>query len=302
MIKIIGDVILDKWIYGNVDRISPEAPVPVLLQEGKNLSLGGAANVASILSNNTDGVHLYGAICKDDEGRVFKFLINDHDINSNLASDHTMTTTKTRLIDTNGQHIVRLDREEKYRFNTCLVELLKNLNHESLVIVSDYGKGVIKESSVSNILEKTKLVFVDPKQPPNYYKNAYLVKPNMKEYVEWCGEFNPVSACGFANKHGWTWLLITDGANGMHLINRNGEYNHYAEDVNGVVDVTGAGDTVIAAVVYGYDNGMSIPESCKLACYAAARSVEERRIAPIDFENLEWNSPVSQQQKVSASC
>ena len=286
-VKVIGDVILDKWVYGSVDRVSPEAPVPVLLEEGKNFSLGGAANVASVLSENGMNISLYGVISKDQDGELMNYLIKDTNIKANFSYDHTMTTSKTRLVDGNGQHIARLDREEIYTGNACHESFLSDVSKESAVIISDYGKGIIKTDTVDKVLEKTRSVFVDPKQPPEVYEGAFLVKPNMKEYVEWNGKFDKYSAIGFANKHQWSWLLVTDGANGMHLVGSDGTYKHYKEDTNKVVDVTGAGDVVLSAIVYAHcSEGLNIPDSVEMSCISSTKSVEQRRVTSVNFSAI----------------
>ena len=111
----------------------------------------------------------------------------------------------------------------------------------------------------------------------------------MNEYIKWFGEFDVDSAFGYANKYGWAWLLVTDGANGMHLINsknKNG-YKHYKENADGVVDVTGAGDVALSAIVYAHcAEGLDIPESVEMASIASTRSVEQRRVATVDFDSI----------------
>lgn len=286
-VKVIGDIILDKWVYGDVDRISPEAPVPVLLEKGKNFSLGGASNVASTLSQNGMNVNLYGVISKDQDGELLNYLIRDTNVRANFSYDHIMTTSKTRLVDSNGQHIARLDKEEKYTNDSCSESFLSDLSKDSVVVVSDYGKGVVKENTIAKTLIKTKRIFVDPKQEPELYRGAFLVKPNMSEYTKWFGEFDVDSAFGFANKYKWNWLLVTDGAGGMHLINSENKegHRHYKEYADGVVDVTGAGDVALSAIVYAHcAEGINIPESVEIACIAATRSVEQRKVATIDFD------------------
>ena len=108
----------------------------------------------------------------------------------------------------------------------------------------------------------------------------------MSEYIEWFGEFNFDSAKKAMKKYGWTWLVVTDGAKGIHVINSAGEYKQYLESVKEVADVTGAGDTVLAIIVYGHEQGMDIFKACELACYGAARNVEKRGVAVITKQEL----------------
>jgi D-beta-D-heptose 7-phosphate kinase/D-beta-D-heptose 1-phosphate adenosyltransferase len=108
----------------------------------------------------------------------------------------------------------------------------------------------------------------------------------MKEYIEWFGHFNYDTARKKLKEYGWTWLVVTDGAEGVHVINQKENW-HIKEDVREVADVTGAGDTFLAVLVYGYaTKNMSIPESCQLACYASARNVEKRGVHPVTFDDL----------------
>ena len=115
-------------------------------------------------------------------------------VKSYLSLDSKYTTTKTRIIGQNGQHLIRVDKEEQYKENTPAEKLIEDLTESDIVIVSDYNKGVIKKDTVQKILEKCKNVYVDPKQDFTAYIGAFLVKPNMKEYESWFGVFEPQSA------------------------------------------------------------------------------------------------------------
>ena len=283
MIKVIGDVILDRWISGTVERISQEAPVPILLEHNEKYSLGGAANVAANLSNLGADVELYGVASYDAEGYELRNLLDNHKIKNKLQSHPNQTTVKTRLVGPNGQHLLRWDKEKNYTSNECVDSLINTLSEDDIVVVSDYNKGIIQEDTVKRILKKTNKIFVDPLQNPEYYSGAYLVKPNMKEYKNWNGTFHPESAVSFMKNYGWTWLVVTDGGNGIHVLNHDGGYVKYSEPVREVADVSGAGDVVISVIVNQQYKNNSIPESCKLACKYAAKSVEKRGICIVDL-------------------
>ncbi len=281
MIKVIGDIMLDRWILGTADRMSPEAPVPVLKESYQTFSVGGAGNLALNLGNLKVDLSLHGSVGTDKEGyKVIELLKDYTSITSNVLFDHSVTTTKTRLVGQGGQHICRWDREEKYTGEYRSL----TLDTEDIVVVSDYNKGVVTQDLMFSL--QNNKVFVDPKQSPQLYKNCFLVKPNMKEYTEWFGQFSYDIARQKLKEYGWTWLVVTDGAEGVHIVNEKENW-HVKEDVREVADVTGAGDTFLAVLVYGYaTKNMSIPDACQLACYASARNVEKRGVHPVTFDDL----------------
>ena len=286
MIKVYGDIMLDSWIIGKASRISPEAPVPVLKEIERKNSIGGAANLALNLSNIVDNVSLFGAVGMDDEGfDVLKILETTNNIDCSIQSDAEITTTKTRLVGQRGQHIMRWDKEKKYK-GKAQARFLESVNEEDIVCLSDYNKGTIGTHLVEKLNNKKCKVLVDPKQGPEVYKGAFLVKPNMKEYKTWFGKFNREVAFFAIKEHGWKYLVVTDGANGIHVLSDELQYQHYKEPVREVADVTGAGDTVLAVIAYGIKRGMDVFAACKLACYAGARSVEYRGVYAIQPEDL----------------
>ena len=286
MIKVYGDIMLDRWIFGSADRVSPEAPIPVLLETNQTFSVGGAGNLALNISSINGDVVLYGSVGQDKEGFKLLELISQTNVNCNATSENVTTTTKTRLVGQGGQHILRWDREEQYKLRSCEERLLQSLEKNDIVCISDYNKGVVKKDTVEKILKITSKVLVDPKQDPDFYKGAWLVKPNMKEYVGWFGQFTKEKALLKMREYDWKNLVVTDGANGIHVIDENFNYNHFKEDVLEVADVTGAGDTVLAVIAYGIEKNMTIADSCKLACYAAARTVERRGVVTITKDDL----------------
>tara|TARA_E500000178_G_scaffold205393_1_gene202974 strand:+ start:193 stop:1443 length:1251 start_codon:yes stop_codon:yes gene_type:complete len=286
MIKVYGDIMLDSWIIGKASRISPEAPVPVLKEIERKNSIGGAANLALNLSNIINNVSLFGAVGMDDEGfDVLKILETTNNIDCSIQSDSEITTTKTRLVGQHGQHIMRWDREKKYK-GKAQARFLESANEEDIVCLSDYNKGTIGAHLVEKLNNKKCKVLVDPKQGPEVYKGAFLVKPNMKEYRAWFGKFKKEVALVKLKEYGWKYLVVTDGANGIHVLSDELYYQHYKEPAREVADVTGAGDTVLAVIAYGIERGMDVFAACKLACYAGARSVEHRGVYAIQTEDL----------------
>ena len=286
MVKVYGDIMLDSWIIGKASRISPEAPVPILKEIERKNSIGGAANLALNLSNIVDNVSLFGAVGMDDEGfDVLKILETTNNIDCSIQSDSEITTTKTRLVGQHGQHIMRWDREKKYK-GKAQARFLESANEEDIVCLSDYNKGTIGAHLVEKLNNKKCKVLVDPKQGPEVYKGAFLVKPNMKEYRAWFGKFKKEVALVKLKEYGWKYLVVTDGANGIHVLSDELYYQHYKEPAREVADVTGAGDTVLAVIAYGIERGMDVFAACKLACYAGARSVEHRGVYAIQTEDL----------------
>ena len=174
MIKVDGDIMLDRWIMGNAGRISPEAPVPILLEQGQDFSVGGAGNMALNLQSINGQVALYGSIGNDSEGRHLSLLLKDSDINLHYATDHEVTTTKTRLVGQGGQHIIRWDREEQYIGKDAFQKLLANVIVKDCVVISDYAKGTVTKETVKELVRRNCTVFVDPKQAPEFYQDAFL--------------------------------------------------------------------------------------------------------------------------------
>ncbi len=282
MIKIIGDIMLDVWIEGQANRVSPEGPVLVLKEHNKRYSIGGAGNVAVNIANLKVPCELYGAVGQDEAGKKLIKLFLNKDIHPKLNYNHSITTTKTRIIGQGGKHVLRLDKEENYSN-----EITIDCNENDIAIVSDYNKGVIKKDTISKLLEKTKYVIVDPKQSADTYDGAYIVKPNMKEYKEWNGVFSISDALKFMREHQWTWLIVTDGSNGAHVLCTTGEYQLLKEKAKDVADVTGAGDTFLSVLAYGISKDINIFECCKLACMASARNVEQRGVVPVTLNDLQ---------------
>ena len=287
MIKVIGDIMLDRWIHGNANRLSPESPVPVLLESYQSSNLGGAANVAVNLANLNMKCEIFGAIAEDANGVECLRLLYEHpNIDPHIIRNHSVTTTKTRLVSQSGQHIMRWDSEEKYTGKQVYDRVTQIKSATDLLIVSDYNKGVINSNIIQWANIKGIKTFVDPKQSPEIYRDAWLVKPNLKEYEEWDGKFDPYKAANLCRKHNWEWIVVTCGAEGLYTIHRDGDSWHYKEAVREVADVTGAGDCVMAVLVWGFMQGMTIPDAAETACYAAARNVEHRGVVPVSLKDV----------------
>jgi D-beta-D-heptose 7-phosphate kinase/D-beta-D-heptose 1-phosphate adenosyltransferase len=283
MIRIYGDSILDTWIYGSVDRVSPEAPVVILKESQVKNSAGGAANVSENLVNLGNTAKLYSACALDDAGNTLTSLVRSQKF---FDQTHSVTTHKTRMVDSSGKHIMRLDREECYYKNNLIDQLIQDLSKNDILVVSDYNKGTIKEDTVAKLKDRCVNILVDPKQHPSYYRDAWLVKPNMKEFESWVGEFTCEKAFLLMQEYNWHWLVVTAGANGLYVFKSTGEFRHYSEPVREVADVSGAGDIVIAVIAHCLDQGLDVYKSAEIACYAAARSVERQGITLVELNDL----------------
>lgn len=286
MIKVIGDIMLDRWVIGSADRISPEAPVPVLKMTDKKFTVGGAGNLAINLHNLKIDVELYSECANDYSGTILKSILTERQLIKNIGSSATQTTTKTRMVSKTFQHLMRLDNET-IEPNTAGKRLLDTVLPDDIVVVSDYNKGTINKQIMSQLLDRHAKIFVDPKQSPELYRGAYLVKPNLKEYENWFGPYKKETALLKMKEYNWDWLVVTAGEEGVHVLSSQGEYKKFKEPVREIADVTGAGDTFLAVLLYGVTvKGMSVPEACSLACFASARNVEKRGVVPVEFDDL----------------
>ena len=231
-IMIIGDIMLDKYVYGNVLRVSPEAPVPVVKLNEEIYELGGAGNVASNISSLGGKAILFSFIGKDNESRILKKILNEKKIESYLDEDH-QTSLKMRIIG-NGQQIVRIDKEnisEKHFSPEIKKIILEKAKESEIIIISDYLKGAINEDIFKILLPYKKKIIVQPKPAnKNLYANCMLVIPNKNEAFEMSG-FNDVdSAIEALKKEFNSNILVTLSEEGMLLFtDKKQKYLHLHE-------------------------------------------------------------------------
>ena len=287
MIRVIGDIILDVWIKGNLDRNSPEANAKILDQQNENINLGGASNVAANLKDLNCKIKLYGAISTDYSGKKILNLLKKKNILKSIDKTLKITSTKTRLINNQDKHILRVDNEKFQNKRNSENKLIKECSKKDLIIVVDYSKGIIQKNTISKIIKKSPYIFVDPKNKAEFYKKAFLVKPNMKQLKIWTDNtFNKNKCFKLLKKMKWTWLVVTDGDKGVHVFNKEKTYKRFTSRTNHLKDVSGAGDTFMASLVYYYNKGLDIFKSSELACLAATKVVEKKEVKTISEDEI----------------
>ncbi len=300
-IAVIGDVMLDRYYWGGVSRISPEAPVPVVDVRDESIRLGGAANVANNIVTLKGVPIILGVVGHDNAGREISALYRQIDQSHNLIVDADRPTTmKTRVI-ADSQHVVRFDHESREDIShttqnevfAALQEVITTLDG---VILEDYNKGVLVQPLIGNIIALANKhdipVMVDPKfKNFSEYKNVTVFKPNKKEFedalgvnLDGDGQLEK-SAAALRERIGCKHLLVTLGAKGMFLYDDDG-VARVATYARKVADVSGAGDTVIATLTVAFVSGATIREAAVLANYAAGLACEESGIVPVKLEAL----------------
>lgn len=289
---VIGDIILDKYVQGAVGRISPEAPIPVLQVNSERYVLGGAANVAGNVRGYNLKTYLAGVLGTDNNANTVADILRDKDIQFvGVNSNERQTTMKSRVIAMN-QQLVRVDQEDTQGLSTMEFEaLLSNiegiLGDVSVVVISDYNKGVCTEEICKSVIELCKAnfvkVIVDPKSVDwTKYIGADLITPNFKEFKEALGE-NPENTEGqiaiygqkLLNKYCLDRILVTRSQFGMTMICSKSKPVTYQTIQQEVFDVSGAGDTVIGTIAALLAKGFSFEKAIEISNYAAGLSVSK---------------------------
>lgn len=302
-IAIIGDLMLDCYFWGNVVRISPEAPVPVVEVENEFCRFGGAMNVAyNILK--LGGIPLpLGVIGNDNDGKILIDLIRKNNISNRgiFIDKNRPTTAKTRVIADN-QHIVRIDKEKTFSINKNVEKkildfLKKEIKKIDAIILQDYNKGVLTQNLIHKVIElandNNKVITVDPKFNNFFeYKNVTVFKPNRKETEDALGirikNSQDVSNAGnkLIEKLNAQYVLLTLGAEGIALFEKGKPERRIPTKARKVADVSGAGDTVISTLTMAITAGADIFDAAYLANYAGGLVCEEVGIVPIEQKTL----------------
>jgi D-glycero-beta-D-manno-heptose-7-phosphate kinase len=303
-IMVIGDLMVDEYIWGNVSRISPEAPVPVVSVTSESLRLGGAGNVIHNIHALGGTVHISGIVGNDEMGRrlVLDLSRMGLDTQGIVVEPERPTTVKTRII-AHHQQVVRFDREVPRPIPDSIREqILANLEERiddlDAILISDYAKGVVSEPLMDRVRAlaqaKGKIVAVDPKVKNfSLFRDVTIITPNHQEAAEGAGRIvqseEDLLEVGriLLERLKVQSILITRGEKGMTLFQQNGEVTHIPTMAQEVYDVTGAGDTAISVLTLAMAVGASPKEAAVLSNYAAGIVVQEIGTAAVRAWELE---------------
>ncbi|HEY0544539.1 MAG TPA: D-glycero-beta-D-manno-heptose-7-phosphate kinase [Pyrinomonadaceae bacterium] len=303
VVLVVGDVMLDRYWWGSVHRISPEAPVPVVRLEHSTLAAGGAANVAANIAGLSARPLLVGLIGEDEGGRELPGVLGKAGVSpAHLwRLEGRATTLKTRIVAHN-QHVVRIDHEhatpiteiESEQIGAKIIELMPSAH---VVVLSDYAKGLLGNSLLRAVIAEARRlqmpVLVDPKgRDYGRYAGATMLTPNRFEAAHVCGmdasDQAATEAIGaqLLSQLEVNAFLITQGEDGMTLFRRDEEPLHLSALARDVYDVTGAGDTVISTLSLALGAGADLAAAARLANMAARLAVEQVGTTIITLEML----------------
>jgi len=283
---VVGDVMLDHYIWGRVERISPEAPVPVVAVSNESIHLGGAANVAQNILSLGGRVELCGVIGRDDfGGRVLRELKRLKIGTEGIVTDPGRPTTKKTRVIAHNQQVVRFDREQRKPVSEKIRETIRRFVARRIprvdgVVISDYAMGVISAELMRELIalahQNHVRIIVDPKVSHlPFYKGVHVITPNTAEALGAAGfgqgSEGDLMKAGriLLDRLGCEAVLVTRGEHGMSLFENNGKVTHIPTVAREVYDVTGAGDTVIAAMAMGLCADAPMRDAAILANYAA---------------------------------
>lgn len=296
-VLVIGDIMLDWYTFGEVSRISPEAPVPVLRSFKDSHILGGASNAANNLLALGAKVSLIGVLGNDDAGRKVLNLLKDFEINCDgvLTVDGRRSTVKHRYVCAN-QQLLRVDDEmienlSSDQENTLFDQVVSKIDWCDGVVLSDYAKGLFSPNFTKKLIkiikEKDKIVLADikPENKDSFVGVNYLT-PNLKEAFEMSGETNPQDAALKLVKEMGSEILLTMGGDGILAADRDGKMKHLPANKVRVYDVSGAGDTVVAAAFLAILSGSNLIEAGQLANCAAELVVQKSGTATVSADEI----------------
>ncbi|GAB4509962.1 MAG: ADP-heptose synthase [Sulfuricaulis sp.] len=279
-VLVVGDVMLDRYLYGDVERISPEAPVPVVaVKEVKELP-GGAANVARSVRTLGAGCTLFSISGDDGDADSLERLLGEAGIRCQLHRDKLLNTTVKQRVISRHQQLLRIDFDCPVSKDACvrlLDNYLKHVAEYDAVIISDYGKGGLGyiQEMIQAAHATGRPVVVDPKGDDySGYRGANLITPNRKEFEHVAGRFRDNAelerkALAMAKELDLGGVLVTRGEDGMSLVEQDGRVLHIPARKREVFDVTGAGDTVIASIGCAWAVGSELGDALLLANIAA---------------------------------
>ncbi len=302
-ILVIGDIILDRFLDGNVERVSPEAPIPILNVKKETLVPGGAANAAFNIAHMGGQVYLASVVGNDEEKEMLLKILQNKGINTQgiVIDVNRPTISKTRMVSAK-QHLLRVDIEETKPLSSELVEQIlnfikNNIQQIDFILISDYDKGVITEKLMTNLKAIAKLqnkkILVDPK-PNNkeLYRNVDYIKPNYKEACELIeamqeeNKNNHIHVGQQLSQELNSNVIMTLAEKGMTLFEQGKSYKNLPCLVSDVKDVVGAGDTVAATLVLSLASNATLEEAGQIANHAAKIAVTQYGTSAIKLEEL----------------
>ncbi|MBW1805245.1 MAG: D-glycero-beta-D-manno-heptose-7-phosphate kinase [Deltaproteobacteria bacterium] len=302
-VLVIGDIIMDEYIWGDVSRISPEAPVPVVQVKQETKILGGAANVINNINSLGGQSSLCGVIGDDQTGQEILKKIKDLGLTTDgiVIETDRHTSNKTRIVAHN-QQVVRFDRETQKGIKNDSIESLlsfieKTMDSLDAIVVEDYGKGVISAQLMKGLrkltLESGIILAVDPKTDHfEYYQGIDVITPNQYEAGGFCGieikdeESLIQTGRQMLERLNCRSVLITRGKDGMTLFERRREIYHIPTVARKIFDVSGAGDTVISTLCLGLASGLDLKSAAIIANFAAGIVVGEVGTSVVKADEL----------------
>jgi D-beta-D-heptose 7-phosphate kinase/D-beta-D-heptose 1-phosphate adenosyltransferase len=302
-ILVIGDLILDEFVWGSVSRISPEAPVPIVWVERESYMPGGASNVANNIRALEGNVHIAGVVGSDERAEKLLELLSGEAVTTEgiITDPSRPTTLKTRII-AGHQQVVRVDREKTDHLSGAVLKNIidyakKTIPEVDAVIIEDYGKGVITPSLLKEIIKSAKqhkkIITVDPKEEHiSYYKGVTSITPNNHEASSVSGikikDEKTLQQAGkkLLKKLNCESILITRGENGMCLFEKSGRITNIPTAAQEVFDVSGAGDTVISVFTLALACGASLQDAARISNIAAGIVVGKVGVAVTNQKEL----------------
>tara|TARA_X000000950_G_scaffold67378_1_gene83200 strand:+ start:473 stop:1909 length:1437 start_codon:yes stop_codon:yes gene_type:complete len=308
-ILCVGDLILDHYVHGVIDRISPEAPIPILKANDRNYNiLGGCGNVARNICSTNNKCHLISIVGNDDDGLRLKEIIKEvKNLTSSLIIDPVRCTTKKTRYVCENQQILRVDKEMENPISSAIevkiIKLLKKkINDCNVIVLSDYNKGVLTNNLIKKIIkiakDYKKILIVDPKKKDfSVYAGATFITPNLRELKEATNtldistksnEDNLVLKLSkkIINKFDFKAVITTRSSNGISVVKDAGSFFHLPSEAKEVFDVSGAGDTVLAYLSSFISKGESLESSIKISNVAAGVAVAKFGTSVVSIDEI----------------
>ena len=309
-ILCVGDLILDHYIHGDIDRISPEAPIPILKTNDKNYNiLGGCGNVARNICSANNKCHLISIVGNDDDGLKLKEIVKKiNNLTSSLIVDPDRCTTKKTRYVCENQQILRVDKEMENPISkvieTKIIKLLKKkINNCNVIVLSDYNKGLLTNDLIKKVIkiaqDYKKILIVDPKKKDfSVYAGATFITPNLKELKSATNTSGIRTKSNedslvlklskqIIRKFNFKAVITTRSSNGISVVTDTGSYFHLPSEAKEVYDVSGAGDTVLAYLSSSISKGESLESSIKISNLAAGRAVAKFGTSVVSIDEID---------------